>query len=103
MLPPLLRDARTITVSSTQSTVIAGTNPRRVRIAISAPLTNPVNLDINVPATATTGWPLVVGGFPVVFGDGTPESIGEFTNQINGIAVGGNATVYVVDEFTAPE
>lgn len=96
-----LRDARTVTVLSSGSTVIAGFNSRRTRIAISAPLSNPVQVDINQPATATSGWSLTVGGFPLVLGDGETE--GEFGQSIQAIAIGGNATVYVVDEFTAPE
>lgn len=99
----ILRDARTVTVNSTGSTVIAGANPRRCRIAISAPLSNPVNVDLNTAATATTGWSLTVGGFPLVLGDGTEESMGEYGQQINAIAIGGAAEVYVIDEFYAPE
>ena len=97
----LARDARTITVSSTTSTQIAGPNPRRVRIAISAPLSNNVNVELNGPATATAGWPLTTGGFPLVLGDG--ETLGEIGMSIQAIALGGAATVYVVDEFIPPE
>jgi len=90
-------DARTGTVQSIASTEIAGPNPRRVRIEISSPLTNPIQVELNGAATATTGWPLVVGGFPLVLGDG--EYPGNFTQSIQAIALGGSATVYVVDEF----
>jgi hypothetical protein len=43
----------------------------------------------------------VVGGFPLVLGDG--KTMGLFTQSIQAIAIGGSATVQVIDEFIAPD
>lgn len=96
----ILTNSFTATVT-TASGQLVGSNARRVRIAISAPLSNPVNLELSGVATTTSGWPLVVGGFPFVRGDG--ETLGVVDRPINAIANGGNAEVYVIEEFFAPD
>lgn len=97
----LLVDRRTVTVPSTGSVSVAGCNPRRRRLTISPPLSNPVNLEFNGPAVATAGYPLVVGGAPWI-GDINLFG-GDITQGVQGIAIGGSATVYVIDEFEAPD
>lgn len=95
------RDSRTVTVLSSASTQIAGPNPRRRRLTISPPLSNPVQVELNGPATAVTGYPLVVGGTPLIL---DPNLFGgDITQSVQAIAVGGNATVYVTDEFEMPD
>jgi hypothetical protein len=101
MLTNLLRDARTISVPSTGSVQIAGVNPRRRRLTISPPLGNPVQVELNGPASATAGYPLVVGGPPLILDANLFGAA--FYESVQAIAIVGSATVYVIDEFDPPE
>lgn len=93
-------DPRSVIVT-TSVTQIAGPNPRRRRLTISPPLSNPVNVSSRNNITANDGYPLVVGGGPYIidanlFG-------GDITQALYAIAIGGNATVEVIDEFELPD
>lgn len=94
-------DPRTVTVSSATVTQIAGPNPRRRRLTISPPLSNPVNVGLDGNVSATTGYPLVVGGGPLILDSNLFG--GDITQAVVAIAIGGTATVYVIDEFELPE
>lgn len=93
-------DPRSVAVQTTL-TQIAGPNPRRKRLTVSPPLSNPCNVSHRINMTANDGYPLVVGGGPYIedanlFG-------GDITQALYGIAIGGVATVEVIDEFELPE
>lgn len=94
-------DPRTVTVSNTTVTQIAGPNPRRRRLTISPPLSNNVNVGLDGNVSATTGYPLVVGGGPLILDSNLFG--GDITQAVVAIAISGAATVYVVDEFELPE
>lgn len=93
-------DCRTVTVNTTP-TVIAGVNPRRRRLTISPPLSNPINVGLDGNVSATTGYPLVTGGVPLILDNNLFGA--DISQEVVAIAIGGAATVYVVDEFELPE
>ena len=94
-------DPRTVTVGTASAVQIAGPNPRRRRLTISPPLSNPINVGLDGSVSATTGYPLVVGGAPLILDSNLFG--GDITQAVVAIAIGGNATVYVIDEFELPD
>lgn len=51
--------------------------------------------------SATSGYPLVTGGVPLILDNNLFGA--DISQEIVAIAIGGAATVYVVDEFELPE